>query len=163
MITWVSLALSVALVASCQPEPKAPPAPPVVQPPPVEDPLLVGRALLRQKRYADARAAYEQARKRHPQSGEVLATLGRIHLALGQPDEATQFYEMAVALEADQPEWLVALGNVHLKLNRYDQAHSAFAAALALDSTYAPARRNKAAVYSKQGRLGDAEIGRAHV
>ncbi|MCY4604686.1 MAG: tetratricopeptide repeat protein, partial [Gemmatimonadetes bacterium] len=126
MIKWVSFALGVALVAGCGSEPEVPPAKPAVQPPPVEDPLLIGRALLRQKRYADALAVYGEARKRHPQSGEVLATLGRIHLALGQPEEATQFYEMAVALESDQPEWLVALGNVHLKLNRYDEAHAAF-------------------------------------
>ena len=99
----MGFALGVALLAGCGSEPEVPPAKPAVQPPPVEDPLLVGRALLRQKRYADALAVYEKARKRHPQSGEVLATLGRIHLALGQPEEATQFYEMAVALEATSP------------------------------------------------------------
>ena len=91
MIKWVSFALGVALVAGCETEPEVPPVQPVVQPPPVEDPLLIGRALLRQKRYADALEVYGEARKRHPQSGEVLATLGRIHLALGQPEEAVQF------------------------------------------------------------------------
>ena len=43
----------------------------------VEDPRLVGRALLQQKRYVDALAAYEQARK-HDQMGYLYPLVNQL-------------------------------------------------------------------------------------
>ncbi|MBM3281095.1 MAG: tetratricopeptide repeat protein, partial [Candidatus Handelsmanbacteria bacterium] len=116
-------------------------------------PLELGRALLQQRRYPEALAAYQEARRLYPDSGEACAGLGRAYLALGDADQALGFYEMAATLEEGNAGLRLTLGHVYLQLNRLDQAEATLQRAMALDTSLAfTAHHHLGAVYTRQGR-----------
>ena len=100
-------------------------------------PLETGGGLLTQRRYPEALAAYQEARRQQPNSGEACAGLGRAHLALGDIDQALKFYEMGAALEERNAGLRLTLGHVYLQLNRLDQAEGTLKQALALPARFA--------------------------
>ena len=90
---------------------------------------LVGTALQRHGRYADARRAFERALELDPELAIARRQLGRTLLALGETELALAELERAVALNPDDGAIHSTLSEAHARLGQTEKARSAAARA----------------------------------
>jgi tetratricopeptide (TPR) repeat protein/cold shock CspA family protein len=89
-----------------------------------------GELLLRQSKYAEARALFDEAREIDPTSSYIWERLGRVLELLGEHDEADLAYRRAIALPRGAFAFL-SLGRFHLNVTRhYAEAATALSVAL---------------------------------
>ncbi len=65
--------------------------------------LKMGNIYFQEKKYAEARRAYEEARKRNPSAPFTYAKLGFVALAQNRPGEAYPFLQKALILDSKRP------------------------------------------------------------
>jgi TolB-like protein len=102
-------------------------------------------------------SAYEEARKRLPNSAIVFQYLAFVQRRLGRWQEAEANYKKALELDPRDVQLLNAMGNEFYNyLRRFDDAHAVLDRALEIGTDSQTARANKANVLQIQGRLEEA-------
>jgi Flp pilus assembly protein TadD len=103
-------------------------------------------ALLAQKRYEEAEAAYRAAIDGSPRDPALFFGLGIALWELGRYEEAERAQRAALALQPDSAEAHYELGNALNLQRRYEEAQTAFERAVALRPKLAEAHTNLARV-----------------
>ncbi len=107
--------------------------------------------------FNSALAAYEEARKRMPNSALVYEYLGFILRRLGRWQEAETNYKKAIELDPRDVQLLTAVGNeFYMYLRRFDDALASNDRALQIAPDAATVHANKAVVLQTAGRLDEA-------
>lgn len=119
----------------------------------VEHLALVGRALSRAVRWAEAARAYEQLTGLSPENPAPLLALAQCREALHDQPGALAAYERAVAIAPDSPSVLFALGGSCLRAGKLDEAIACLEAAAATDPGRPEYRVNLALAHLKHGDL----------
>jgi TolB-like protein len=109
------------------------------------------------RNFDSALAAYEEARKRLPNSALVYEYLGFILRRLGRWQEAETNYKKAIELDPRDVQLLTAVGNeFYMYLRRFDDALASTDRALQIAPDAAGVHANKAVVLQTAGRLDEA-------
>jgi TolB-like protein len=109
------------------------------------------------RNFDSALAAYEEARKRLPNSALVYEYRGFILRRLGRWQEAETSYKKAIELDPLDVQLLTSVGNeFYLYLRRFDDAVASIDRALQVAPEAAGGHANKAAVLQATGRLDEA-------
>ena len=107
--------------------------------------------------FEGAIAAYEEARKRLPNSALVFEYTAIVQRRLGRWAEAEANYKKALELDPRNVNLLASIGaEFYFYLRRFDEALAFDDRALQIAPDVASARGNKAAVFQIMGRLEDA-------
>ncbi|WP_429258350.1 tetratricopeptide repeat protein [Paraburkholderia sp. GAS334] len=115
-----------------------------------------GNMLTRQRRYADAIAAYREALALKPDYAEAHNNLGNALREAGEYAAAVDSCANALALAPDYVEAWNNLGNAFKDDGNEDAALKSYTKALSLRPDYAEAHNNLGNVYEKQNRLAEA-------
>ena len=109
------------------------------------------------RNFDSALAAYEEARKRLPNSALVYEYLGFILRRLGRWQEAEASYKKAMELDPRDVQLLTSVGNeFYLYLRRFDDALASIDRALQIAPDAAGEHANKAVVLQAVGRIDEA-------
>ncbi|MDS1344361.1 tetratricopeptide repeat protein [Planktothrix agardhii] len=103
---------------------------------PVEPSYRLAQALVKQEKWQEAIAAYQQALTITPNWVEVQRELGDLFLKLERWDEAVQVYETAISLRSESAEVYHNLGDALLKLQRWEDAIAAYEKAIELNPEF---------------------------
>ena len=114
---------------------------------------MVGRALSRAVRWAEAARAFEQLTGLSPENPAPLLALAQCREALHDQPGALAAYERAVAIAPDSPSVLFALGGSCLRAGKLDEAIACLEAAAATDPGRPEYRVNLALAHLKHGDL----------
>ena len=106
----------------------------------------------RQKAEASCRMALQLA----PHSPEVLVTLGRLHLKVGEYEAAATDLEQALDLRKDDADALLFLSRAREALGRHDAAEQAVLAAIALRPEHWSGYHRLGTLYFHQGQYSRA-------
>jgi len=117
----------------------------------------LGKALMQSGDYNLAEDSFARALKADPTHAGVLASLGRVHLILGDPAKAHSFFLKAVGTSGNSPAAAYSgLAVTHEILGHHDQAMSVFADGLSLHPNDLDLMSNKALVMAISGNTTDA-------
>jgi predicted Zn-dependent protease len=114
---------------------------------------LLGDALLRDNRVAEAIPTLEDAVQRRPNSSFGLALLSLAYASAGRFDAALPLTVTLLQIGADDPFIYCVAGQAMVVAHRPVEAATLFRRALALDPNYVPARRPLAALESEGKKL----------
>ncbi|CAD5931909.1 glycoside hydrolase family 99-like domain-containing protein [Planktothrix agardhii] len=103
---------------------------------PAEPSYRLAQALVKQEKWQEAIAAYQQALTITPNWVEVQRELGDLFLKLERWDEAVQVYETAIGLRSESAEVYHNLGDALLKLQRWEDAIAAYEKAIELNPEF---------------------------
>ncbi|CAD5915773.1 UDP-N-acetylglucosamine--peptide N-acetylglucosaminyltransferase 110 kDa subunit [Planktothrix agardhii] len=103
---------------------------------PAEPSYRLAQALVKQEKWQEAIAAYQQALRITPNWVEVQRELGDLFLKLERWDEAVQVYETAIGLRSEGAEVYHNLGDALLKLQRWEDAIAAYQKAIELNPEF---------------------------
>lgn len=120
---------------------------------------LLGWALMRLGRYAEARAALEAVLAREPEHSLALASLGFVRLREGRLGEAQAQLERAIAAGTDRTATLYAhlyLGMVHVERGEFPEARRQLQRALELGPNLTEAYWELGRCYHHEGRVEQA-------
>lgn len=126
------------------------------QPAPFRAYLLLGRALAKQNRHAEAVEAYRHALAQNPSDAATLTDLGNSLASLAKWDDAIAAYSAAIECKPPLSRSYLNLSMVLQRLDRQTDALSYATAAVQLDPGSAKAHANLGTVYSKLGRRQEA-------
>ena len=124
----------------------------------VDDLLARGKALIGQKKYAEALPLFERASQLAPGSFEAWANLGYILNDLGRWQEALAACDRSLALDSSSGAEWTRKSFALIGLKRYDEALVACDRALALDPNLAMAWNNKGIALNELKRYDDAIV-----
>jgi tetratricopeptide (TPR) repeat protein len=137
--------------------------------------LLLGKAALEKKRYADAAAHFGAAARLEPGSSQPLFYLGLAHAEQGRDAEALEHYARCLALGGRSANLLNNLAVSHARLGNALEAQRHYEAALALDAQHGAAAAGLGrlahergdfaraiALYDQAMRAGDAPYAAAY-
>lgn len=116
----------------------------------------LGRALEIQRKYEDAKTAYEKALDIEPKHAKTLGRTASFYVHRHRMDLALEFAIRAVTVQPDNPENHFILGRAYEAVDNLDGAESAYLDALALDPEYELARYQLGIVYTGQGKTYEA-------
>lgn len=103
---------------------------------PAEPSYRLAQALVKQEKWQEAIAAYQQALTITPNWVEVQRELGDLFLKLERWDETVDVYETAISLRSDVAEVYHNLGDALLKLQRWEDAVAAYQKAIKLNPEF---------------------------
>jgi TolB-like protein/class 3 adenylate cyclase/Tfp pilus assembly protein PilF len=107
--------------------------------------------------FSGALQAYDEGRKRLPNSSLALEYLAYVERRLGRWEEAEGHYKKAAELDPRNFEIFLSMGSDFLNLlRRFDKAHAALDRALELSPNDESSLATKANVFQSQGRLDEA-------
>ena len=107
--------------------------------------------------FPGALQAYEEARKRLPNSSLVFQYMGYVNRRLGRWEEAEGDYKKAMEVDPRDVQLLNSMGSEFYNLlRRFDAAHAALERALEISPDSAATHANKVAVLQTEGRLPEA-------
>jgi TolB-like protein/Flp pilus assembly protein TadD len=110
-----------------------------------------------QRDFAGALQAYEEARKRLPNSALVYQYIGYVERRLGRWDDAEPNYKKAAELDPQNFQLFASEGGEYYGyLRRFDNAHAAFDRALEISPGEPNALAGKATLFQLQGKLPEA-------
>jgi tetratricopeptide (TPR) repeat protein len=115
-----------------------------------------GQMLVRQGRFDEAAARFEEALALEPRFALALEGLGRCRAARGDIAGALDLYERAAAADPTSATILANLGGVYLAAGRLEDAAAALRRAVDADPTDAGGRIQLAKVLGRLGRRSDA-------
>ncbi|MBS1261863.1 MAG: hypothetical protein MAG453_01198 [Calditrichaeota bacterium] len=120
-------------------------------------------ALLRLDRFDDARVAFHELLREHPNVKHGRLNLGVIHLREGRLDSARAWFEAELAARPDNALAANNLGVAHERAGRIDEALAAYRRALKVDPSYQDARVNLANLLDRlaQQAAGEGRFDRA--
>ncbi len=118
----------------------------------------VGAALKlhRAGRLAEAKQAYEQILRTHPDCAEALYLLGVLFHSIGSPNVSIDLIRRAIALQPDFAEAQNDLGNVLHEAGQLDEAASVFRQLIRSKPQHADACNNLGVVLKDQGKHEEA-------
>ena len=117
---------------------------------------LLGVAVMRQGRPAEAVSLIERAAEGNPRSVEIQNDLGNALKAADRPLDALEHYNIALERAPERAEIHNNVGNAFLELRRYEDALKFYARALSLKANYPEAHRNVGQVFAAQRRWPEA-------
>jgi peptidoglycan/xylan/chitin deacetylase (PgdA/CDA1 family)/uncharacterized caspase-like protein len=88
--------------------------------------LLQGLARFREKKYAEALAAFNESYALQPSNAQVANNIGFVYYSTDQPAEALKWYEKTLALDPLRAIAWANIGEAYEKLNREDDALKAY-------------------------------------
>jgi TolB-like protein/lipoprotein NlpI len=107
--------------------------------------------------FHSALQAYNEGRKRLPNSSLVFEYLAYVERRLGLWQEAESHYQKAAELDPRDLQLLISMGSEFLNLlRRFDDAHAAMDRALEISPNDESALANKANLFQTEGRLTEA-------
>jgi TolB-like protein/class 3 adenylate cyclase/Tfp pilus assembly protein PilF len=106
--------------------------------------------------FSGALQAYDEARKRLPNSSLVFLSTANLERRLGRWSEAEAHYRKAAGLDPRNLQIFEAMGACFDLLRRYDDAQATFDLALAIAPNEEDVRARKAGIFRDAGRLEDA-------
>src|SRR5262249_4600778 len=110
-----------------------------------------------QRDFAGAWQAYDEARKRLPNSALVYQYMGYVERRLGRWADAEPHYKKATELDPQNFQLFASEGGEYFSyLRRFDEAHAAFDRALAISPGEPNALAGKAGIFQLQGLLQEA-------
>jgi len=121
--------------------------------PPVEPaptPIETGDALVSQRRYEEAIAAYSLSIEK---TAVVWDRMGMAYQLMADTDEARRCYKQSLKLEAKNPLALNNLGTIAASLQQYDQAEHMVRKALQIDPQFATAYKNLGTILIAEHKL----------
>ena len=122
----------------------------------VNEALEAALAFHRTGRSADAKQAYEQLLRAHPDCAEALYLLGILLYKIGNPEESIALIRKAIALRPDFTEALNDLGNVLHGAGKFEEAASVFRKLIRFKPHHADACNNLGVVLKRQGKHEEA-------
>jgi tetratricopeptide (TPR) repeat protein len=111
--------------------------------------LHLGYALLKQKKYPDARAWLEKSIQKETRSPEAFYYLGLIAQEQNENERAIQLFQKAIQLEPAFGYAHIALGAVHLKLKNYPRARQELEIGVKMNPQSSKAHYNLAILYAR--------------
>ena len=117
----------------------------------------LGRKYFAQKKYPQARTAFEQAVKSNPQFEAAFFNLGMTHKIMNANDAALTAFSKAAALKPDYVRAWIEIARMQDKKRNYGEAINNYRKALALEPSNTSALKEMAQVYSKQKDAKQAE------
>ena len=117
----------------------------------------LGKRYFEQKKYPQARAAFEQAVKSNPQFEAAFFNLGMTHKIMNANDAAITAFSKAAALKPDYVRAWIEIARMQDKKRNYGEAISNYQKALSLEPSNTSALKEMAQVYSKQRDSKQAE------
>ncbi len=102
--------------------------------------LRAGRIYLRQGRFALAEAALWRAHLNAPTALDIMAALGDLESARGNPRLAARWYRRATQTASRRADLLAALGEASLRAGDFDEARASLAHAVELEPNLAAAQ-----------------------
>ncbi len=114
-----------------------------------------GMVALREERWADAIAYYQQVLPHYPQPAEIHFHLGYAHQRSGQVEAAVSHYQAALTLRPDYPEVRSNLGYILMQRSQWDEAIAHFRQAIALKPDFEAAHYNLAIALLAQGNFAE--------
>jgi predicted O-linked N-acetylglucosamine transferase (SPINDLY family) len=114
-------------------------------------------AMLKQGRFAEGLDLARSLTERFPERALGWKTLGALHFAQRQADEAIAAMQKAIQAAPQDAEALKNLGTIFNKLDRLGEAEIALRRALEIDPEYAEAHSHLGNTYQLQGRYAEAE------
>jgi len=114
------------------------------------------RALLQQRRFAEAETMMTEALARHPDHPLLLDWQGILLSALGRPTEAIDALQRAVTLDGHRPEAEYNLGGLLLNQGETEAAIGWLQSALAARPNIAAAHFFLGSAYVRQGKIDEA-------
>lgn len=124
--------------------------------------LQKGESLFDRAQFHEALALYRELAKTHSDQGgailQIRHQIGRLHLALGQYDEALHHFQWLA--EKGSRLAPISLGDLHYQLGEFDRAHEHYRKALALyqgdQGTVSRIQEKLAATFLAQGKWNQA-------
>ena len=117
----------------------------------------LGRKYFAQKKYPQARTAFEQAVKSNPQFEAAFFNLGMTHKIMNANDAALTAFSKAAALKPDYVRAWIEMARMQDKKRNYGEAINNYRKALSLEPSNTSALKEMAQVYSKQKDAQQAE------
>jgi protein O-GlcNAc transferase len=122
--------------------------------------IALGRALNRQKLYADAKASLLRGLSLRPESVEALAALAEAEEGLGELKEAGDHAQRALAQSGDDPTANLVIAMVLMKQEKFAEARDALLKAAAADPASSKVHYQLSLAYA---RLGDPVASQKHL
>ncbi|WP_448572759.1 tetratricopeptide repeat protein [Trichothermofontia sp.] len=114
-----------------------------------------GMAALREERWADAIAVYQQVLPHHPKPAVIHFHLGYARQRLGQVALAESHYQAALTHQPDYPEALSNLGYILMQRSQWEDAIAHYRRAIALAPDFEEAHYNLAIALLTQGNFAE--------
>ena len=127
-----------------------------VQPQGVDVHIELGAALVRERAYDEAEAAYRRALQIDAGAAQAYVGLGKLYADRGALGRAIAALRQAIALDSTLAEPHYALGNIHLRQQRLAAAVPLYERAIALSPRYLQAYFNLAGLHARQTDYGPA-------
>jgi len=118
--------------------------------------IALGEVLLRERRFADAAAAFRTALGQHPGDPTLLSALATAELQAGRPDAALAALEPAIRDQPQEPRFHFLAGRAHLLRQEVADARREFAEGLRLNPRSAAALVELAGVAVVEGDAAQA-------
>jgi Flp pilus assembly protein TadD len=118
--------------------------------------LNLGRVLLDQNRAGEAKERVQEALALDSTSSEVRRMVGRVHTALGMPDEATDAYRTALTLDPGDAWAMNNLALILIQQERYEDAIGPLARAVQLRPGAPVFQNNLGIALERTGHIGAA-------
>jgi tetratricopeptide (TPR) repeat protein len=122
--------------------------------------LALGRALLVQKSFAQAKDTVRRCLRLDPGNAEALAVLAEAEQALGEVELAEQHAVQALARDGDHPRALMTLGLIRMSEARHEEARDILLQVVASEPELAKAHYQLSLALA---RLGDRESSARHL
>ena len=119
--------------------------------------FALGNLYLRQRKYADAIAAFKKALELKPDDSFAVMNIAGAYQALGRIDDAEQFVLDYLKTGFRDSQLLYLLGNMNYRRKSYDKAIGYFEQCLAENPRSASAHNGLAAIYLTRNDLTKAE------
>lgn len=114
------------------------------------------KALIKQKKFENAKQLLEQAKKQNLSAENLYFMDAQINQNMGKLDKAEASYIKALELKSDYAEAHNSLGNIFKDLGRLDEAEACYRKAIASRIGYREAHENLAKILRELGRIEEA-------
>ena len=121
----------------------------------------LGKVYGRIERYEAARQAYLAVLKIDPSHIDAQNNLGNIYLRQHRPHQAIQIFSALLQANENYVRAYNNLGYAYLAINRPQRAVETYEKAIEIDPQYAQAHSSLVVLYTKQGRIAEAQKHRA--
>lgn len=124
--------------------------------PSLEGYFELGNALSRQRRFSEARSAYDEALKINPNHTGALSNLGVVYYQTGELNKAITNFKKVLSLDTQDAATHYLYGATLLQMSDYAEAEQQFENALAIQPDLPEAHFGMGTLYWQMGRVDEA-------